>query len=277
VKVPLKARLLLPAAAWMALFQLLPLALIVLVSVCMRGQYGGVQWRLAFGSYGRILDPLYVPVFSRSLAQALLATALCVLLSFPISYWMARLEKRAQGVAVLLVLIPFWTNILVRLYAWMFILGRTGLVNSAAAGLGLWRDPLEMLFSQKSVLLGLVYGHLPFMILPLYAALEKIDWGLVDAARDLYASPAQAFLKVVLPLSKPGLIAGSILVFTSIPCDFATPDLLGGAKNMMVGNLIQQQYLVVRDWPFGSALSLFLMAGIGVGVFAYLRQERAAA
>jgi spermidine/putrescine transport system permease protein len=276
VRLPFKARLLLPAAAWLALFQLLPLALIVLVSLCARGPYGGIVWRPAIASYLRLLDPLYMPVFWRSLLQAALATALCVVLAFPISYWMARLEKRRQGIAVLLVLIPFWTNILVRLYAWMFILGRNGLVNSAAMGLGAWAEPVEMLFNQKAILLGLVYGHLPFMILPLYAALEKIEWGLVDAARDLYASPAQAFLKVVLPLSKPGLVAGALLVFTSIPCDFATPDLLGGAKNMMVGNLIQQQYLVVRDWPFGSALSLFLMAGIGVGVMAYLRQERAA-
>lgn len=272
----IKLRLLLPALAWLAAFFLLPLALIVVISVLTRGPYGGVLWDLSLESWRRLGDPLYAPVLFRSLGWAAFCTVLCAVLAFPISYWMARLPKRWQNGALLLVLIPFWTNILVRLYAWMFILGRAGIVNSAAQAVGLSEGPWEILFTQKSVVLGLVYGHLPFMILPLYASLEKIDWALVEAARDLYASPLQVLRRVILPLAKPGLTAGAILVFVSIPCDFATPDLLGGAKNMMVGNLVQQQYLTARDWPFGSALSLLLMVTIGLGVAAYMRQERSA-
>ena len=271
----LKSRLSLPAFLWLGLFFLLPLLLILLVSFSARGPYGGVRWGLSPGNYLRLSDPLYLVLFLRSLAVAGAATLLCAALAFPISWWMARLPRPWQGISVLLILIPFWTNILVRLYAWIFILGRSGLFNKAAQALGLISAPWEILYTKEAILLGLVYGHLPFMILPLYAAMEKIDKGLIEAARDLYASSWEVFLRVILPLSKPGLVAGAALVFASIPCDFITPDLLGGAKNMMLGNLIQQQYLTARDWPFGSAVSLMAMVVIGAGVMVYLRQESA--
>ncbi|MBI4055668.1 MAG: ABC transporter permease [Elusimicrobia bacterium] len=275
-KIPTKLKFFLPAISWLFLFFLLPLLLIVVVSFASRGDYGGLEWRLGLQNYLRLFDPLYLPVFWRSLCLALSSTFVCIALAYPISIWMARVSKRWQGVLLLLVLIPFWTNVLIRLYAWMFILGRSGLFNSLGQSLGLWGEPLEILFTQKAIFIGLVYSELPFMVLPLYATLEKIDWNLVEAARDLYAGSAQVFWKVILPLSRPGLVAGSILVFVSILGDFVTPDLLGGAKNMMVGNLVQQQYLVVRDWPFGSALSLALMVLITVGIHFYLRQERTA-
>ncbi|MEK9144902.1 MAG: ABC transporter permease [Elusimicrobiota bacterium] len=271
----LKSRLSFPAFLWLGLFFLLPLLLILLVSFSARGPYGGVRWGLGLGNYLRLSDPLYLVLFLRSLAVAGVTTLLCTALAFPISWWMARLPRPWQGISVLLILIPFWTNILVRLYAWIFILGRSGLFNKAAQALGLISAPWEILYTKEAILLGLVYGHLPFMILPLYAAMEKIDKGLIEAARDLYASSWEVFRRVILPLSKPGLVAGAALVFASIPCDFVTPDLLGGAKNMMLGNLIQQQYLTARDWPFGSAVSLMAMVVIGAGVMVYLRQESA--
>ncbi|MEK7656137.1 MAG: ABC transporter permease [Elusimicrobiota bacterium] len=271
----LKSRLSLPAFLWLGVFFILPLLHILLVSFSARGPYGGVRWGLGLGNYLRLSDPLYLVLFLRSLAVAGVSTLLCAALAFPISWWMARLPRPWQGISVLLILIPFWTNILVRLYAWIFILGRSGLFNKAAQALGLISAPWEILYTKEAILLGLVYGHLPFMILPLYAAMEKIDKGLIEAARDLYASSWQVFLRVILPLSKPGLVAGAALVFASIPCDFVTPDLLGGAKNMMLGNLIQQQYLTARDWPFGSAVSLMAMVVIGAGVMVYLRQESA--
>lgn len=270
-----KLRLSLPSFLWLGVFFLLPLLLILLVSFSARGPYGGVRWGLSLGNYLRLSDPLYFTLFVRSIAVAALTTFLCAALAFPISWWMARLSRPWQEISVLLILIPFWTNILVRLYAWIFILGRSGLFNKAAQAMGLISAPWEVLYTKQAIVLGLVYGHLPFMILPLYAAMEKIDKGLIEAARDLYASGAQVFLRVVLPLSKPGLVAGAALVFASIPCDFVTPDLLGGAKNMMLGNLIQQQYLTARDWPFGSAVSLMAMVVIGAGVMVYLRQESA--
>ncbi|TBR23213.1 ABC transporter permease [bacterium] len=251
------------------------MALIAAVSLATKGPYGGVEWAFSLGAYGRLFDGLYIGVFSRSLALAGLNTLLCAVLGFPIAYWMARSSKRMQGALVLAVLIPFWTNVLVRLYAWMFILGRSGPLNSGLVSLH-GGEPAELLFTRGAVVLGLVYEHLPFMILPLYATLEKLDWALVDAAQDLYATPRQAFFKITLPLARPGLTAGAILVFVWTLGDFVTPDILGGSKVVMAGNLIHQQYLVLRDWPFGSALSLGLMAVVGAGLFAAKRQEAAA-
>lgn len=264
-----------PALAWLSVFLGAPLGLIAAVSLAAKGPYGGVAWAFSPAAYGRLLDALYVGVFARSLALAALNTALCAVLGFPVAYWMARSTKRAQGALVLAVLIPFWTNVLVRLYAWMFILGRAGPLNAALTALT-GEEPAELLFTPGAVVLGLVYEHLPFMILPLYATLEKLDWALVDAARDLYATPRQAFLRVTLPLARPGLAAGAILTFVWTLGDFVTPDILGGSKVVMAGNLIHQQYLILRDWPFGSALSLGLMAVVAAGLAAARRQEAAA-
>ena len=261
-----------PALVWLSVFIGVPLALIAAVSLATKGPYGGVQWSFALGAYGRLVDPLYAGVFARSLALAALNTVICAVLAFPIAYWMARSSKRQQSALVLAVLIPFWTNVLVRLYAWMFILGRSGPLNSALTALT-GGEPQELLFTRGSVILGLVYEHLPFMILPLYATLEKLDWALVDAAQDLYATPREAFLRITLPLARPGLTAGAILTFVWTLGDFVTPDILGGSKVVMAGNLIHQQYLVLRDWPFGSALSFGLMGIVAAGLFAAGRQE----
>ncbi|HBL17200.1 MAG: hypothetical protein A2X36_11395 [Elusimicrobia bacterium GWA2_69_24] len=276
MRVPARVRLLAPPLAWIGVFYVVPLLLILAVSFVSRGAYGGVSWTPNWGNYGRIFDSLYGAVFFRSIVLSTAATAACALLAFPVSWWMARSPKRSQETLLLLVLIPFWTNILVRLYAWMFLLSGAGLLNSALQALGLTRGPVDILYTRGAILLGLLYGNLPLMILPLYASLERIDKSLLEAARDLYASPAQTLFRVILPLAKPGLAAGCILVFTSALCDFATPDLLGGAKNMLVGNLIQQQYLVARDWPFGSALSLTQMLVIGGGLLLFRRLEKAA-
>ncbi|MFA5138159.1 MAG: ABC transporter permease [Elusimicrobiota bacterium] len=273
MKVPLKLRLLLPGLLWLIAFYLLPMLLLGAVSLATHSKEG-IVWDLTLANLLRFFEPLYLKVFLRSVLLAGIATFLCAALAFPLSWWMARLERPWRDTAVLLVLIPFWTNILVRLYAWMFILGHGGLLNTALLHLGVLDKPLQVLFTRPAVLLGLVYGQLPFMVLPLYATLEKVDPSLIDAARDLYAPPLQVFRKVLLPLSLPGLVAGSVLVFTSILCDFVTPDLLGGAKQAMIGNVIAQQYLVVRDWPFGSALSIVQMLLAGAAAFVFLRHER---
>ena len=261
-----RTRLILPAFLCLFFLFLLPLALVGMVSFLRRAPYGGFEWGL--------LDPLYLPVLTRSFLLSFLTAFLCLVLAFPISYWIATRRKKVQAVLILLVLIPFWTNLLVRLFAWMFLLGNTGFFNVFLQKSGLIRDPLEMLFTRWAVLLGLVYGELPFMILPLYAALEKLDRTLLEAAGDLYAHPWRIFWEVILPLSKPGWVAGSILVFISCLGDFVTPDLMGGARHMLVGNLIQQQYLVVGDWPFGSALSLVLMALTMAGILFYTRRTK---
>jgi spermidine/putrescine transport system permease protein len=259
-----------PAAVLIFLFGA-PLLLVLAVSFASRGTYGGVEWALTLGNYISIVDPLYLRIFWRSLWLAVATTAICLVMGFPLAYVIARAPKRWQGLLLFLVIIPFWTNFLVRTYAWMFILRTEGLLNQALMALGLIHEPLNILFTDWAVLIGLVYGYLPFMVLPLYAALERLDRSLVEAARDLYAKPLQVFTRVVLPLSKPGVIAGCVLVFIPSLGAYVTPDLLGGARTMMIGNLIQHQYLVVRDWPFGSALSFVLMAGVLAAVLYYLR------
>ena len=259
-----------PAGVLIVLFGV-PLLLVLAVSFASRGTYGGVEWALTFTNYTSIADPLYLRIFWRSLWLAIVTTVICLAMGFPLAYVIARAPRRWQGVLLFLVIIPFWTNFLVRTYAWMFILRTEGLLNQALLALGLIQEPLNLLFTDWAVLIGLVYGYLPFMVLPLYAALERLDRSLVEAAWDLYAKPVQVFTRVVLPLSRPGVIAGCVLVFIPSLGAYVTPDLLGGARTMMVGNLIQHQYLVVRDWPFGSSLSFVLMAGVLAAVLYYLR------
>ena len=263
--------LVLPPAAALVFFFVVPLALVLAVSFALRGTYGGIGWTPTLENYTSIADPLYLRIFWRSLWVAVLTTMICLVLGFPLAYVIARAPKRWQGVLLLLVMIPFWTNFLVRTYAWMFILRTEGLLNTILTALGLIGEPLTLLFTDAAVLTGLVYGYLPFMVLPLYAALERVDPSLIEAAWDLYARPVQVFTRVILPLSKPGVIAGCVLVFIPALGAYVTPDLLGGARTLMIGNLIQHQYLVVRDWPFGSALSFVLMAGVLAAVLSYLR------
>ncbi len=263
--------LIVPPAATLFLLFGVPLALVLAVSFAARGTYGGVEWALTFGNYTSIADFLYLRIFWRSLWLAVLTTVICLVMGFPLAYVIARASKRWQGVLLFLVIIPFWTNFLVRTYAWMFILRTEGLLNTALLSAGVIHEPLNLLFTDWAVLIGLVYGYLPFMVLPLYAALERLDRSLVEAAWDLYAKPVWVFTRVVLPLSRPGVIAGCVLVFIPSLGAYVTPDLLGGARTMMIGNLIQHQYLVVRDWPFGSALSFVLMAGVLAAVLYYLR------
>jgi spermidine/putrescine transport system permease protein len=267
--------LLVPAVVWLVLFFLAPALLVLIISFASRGTYGGIQWTLTLANYAGVLDPLYLRIFLRSLALALAATVLCLAMGFPLAYYIARSSPRWQGVWLLLVMIPFWTNFLVRTYAWMFLLRSDGLLSTVLIGLGLRSDPLEILYTDAAVLIGLVYGYLPFMVLPLYAALERVPQAVIEAASDLYASSWAVFRRVLLPLAKPGVIAGCLLVFIPSLGAFLTPDLLGGARSMMIGNLIQHEYLVVRDWPFGSAVSWVLMALVLLGVMIYLRSENA--
>ena len=186
-------------------------------------------------------------------------TLLCLIMGFPLAYYIARAAPRRQGIWLLLVMIPFWTNFLVRTYAWMFILRTEGLLNTLLLKLGLIAAPIELLYSNTAVVIGLVYGYLPFMVLPLYVALERVDGTLVEAAWDLYATRWGVFWRIILPLARPGVIAGCLLVFIPSLGAFITPDLLGGARSMMIGNLIQHEFLVARDWPLGAAISCVLM------------------
>ncbi len=252
-------RLLGPGLLWTTVFCLLPMVVVLAVSFATRGTYGGVVWEFSLENYRDLLHPLYGRIFGQSLLLAGMTTAICLALGFPLAYYIARLPPRRQALWLVLIMIPFWTNFLVRTYAWIFILRTEGLLNTMLMQWHLISTPLDLLYSNQAVLLGLVYGYLPFMVLPLYAAIERIDPALIEAAWDLYADRWSLFRRVLIPLAKPGIIAGCVLVFIPSLGAYLTPDLLGGARSMMVGNLIQHEYLVARDWPLGSALSILLM------------------
>ena len=266
-------RLLVPGLLWTVLFCLLPILVVVAVSFATRGTYGGVLWEFSLENYRDLLHPLYGRIFGQSVLLAGMTTVLCLALGFPLAYYIARLPPRRQALWLVLIMIPFWTNFLVRTYAWIFILRTEGLLNTILLQLHLISAPLDLLYSNEAVLLGLVYGYLPFMVLPLYAAIERIDPALIEAAWDLYADRWSLFRLVLVPLAKPGIIAGCVLVFIPSLGAFLTPDLLGGARSMMVGNLIQHEYLVARDWPLGSALSLVMMLIVTGSVLWYLRAQ----
>jgi spermidine/putrescine transport system permease protein len=235
-----------------------PMLIVCAYSLLSRGPYGGVMQPWTVENYQRVFDALYLSILWRSAWISAMSTAGCLLLGFPLALFISRAGKR-RVLYLNLVMLPFWTSFLIRTYAWMFLLRDTGLVNTVLQALHLISSPLPLLFNSGAVILGLVYGYLPFMVLPLYATLEKMDPVLLDAAQDLGASQWIALWKVVIPLSKAGMFAGSLLVF--IPClgAYLTPDLMGGGKTVMIGNLVQNQFTNARDWPFGSALSLLLM------------------
>lgn len=260
-----------PGLIWMGLFFLVPLGLVFAISFASRGTYGGVVWELTSANYLDLLHPLYGKILGQSLWYATITTVICFALGFPLAYVIARSPARWQPIFLLLVMLPFWTNFLVRTYAWMILLRHDGLINRSLMALGIVDSPLDLLYRPTAVVIGLVYGYLPFMVLPLYVAVERLDPLLVDAAWDLYASRWAVFTRVVLPLTKPGIIGGCILVFIPSIGSFITPDLLGGARSMMIGNLIQHEYLVVRDWPLGSAVSFVLMAIVMAAVLLYYK------
>ena len=247
-----------PGAAVMGSLFFLPLLIVLSYSFLSRGTYGGVVRPWTLESYGRVFDPLYAEIVWRSVWIAGVSTAVCLVLAFPLALYIARAGRR-RTLLLNLVMLPFWTSFLIRIYAWMFLLRDTGLINSGLEALHVIREPVPFLFNSGAVILGLVYGYLPFMVLPLYATLEKLDPLLLDAAEDLGASPWGAIWRVAVPLAKPGIIGGCLLVF--IPClgAYLTPDLMGGGKTVMVGNLVQNQFTTARDWPFGAAVSLLLM------------------
>jgi spermidine/putrescine transport system permease protein len=245
-------------------------ALMLVASLGKRAAYGGVIHDWNIQNYVRTLEPLYVRVLARSVFLAAATTVLCLLVGYPVAYWLARRAPPTWRRALLvLVILPFWTSFLVRMYAWVFLLRSEGLVNLAFAAIGL--PALNMLYRPAAVLLGQVYGELPFIILPLYASLEKLDPALLDAAADLGAPPREVIRRVVLPLTLPGIVAGGILVFIPSLGAYLAPDLLGGARFVYVGSLIQSQFAIARDIPFGSALSFALSVGVLLVLWALRR------
>jgi spermidine/putrescine transport system permease protein len=266
------AGLLTPVTVWLGLFFLVPLLFILAYSFGTSGIYGGITLGFNPGNYLRVFDPLYLEIVGRTLVIALLNTFLCLLLGYPLAYFIAFKGGSRKNLLILLVMIPFWTSLLLRAYAWVVILGGNGIANRALQFLGITDGPVNLIFTPQAVALGMVYSYLPFMILPLYAALEKFDVRLKEAAQDLGASRWHTFWRVTFPLSMPGVIAGSILVFIPSAGEFVIPNLLGGARTVLVGNLIQQQFLLARDWAFGSALAMMLAALLVGAIMFYVRK-----
>jgi spermidine/putrescine transport system permease protein len=262
---------LLPATCWLILFFAIPLLIVLVYSFLQPGSYVDIRWALTLTNYQQIFNPLYLGIFWRSLWLALLTTAVCVLIGYPLAYFIVQQPPRWRSFLLMLVIIPFWTNFLVRTYAWMILLRQQGVINSVLSSLHLIDQPLELLFTPYAVGIGLIYGYLPFMVLPIYSTLERFDFSLLQAAQDLGANELKAFFRIVLPLTLRGIVAGSLLVFIPAIGAFVTPDILGGAKTIMVGNLIQNQFLKALNWPLGSALSMALMGVILVPILLYFR------
>jgi spermidine/putrescine transport system permease protein len=259
-------RFLVPGALWLLVFFAVPFGITIAISLGQATELGGVLYGFDPGNYADALDPLFAPVLLRSVGYAFATTVLCLAIGYPVAYFIARYGGRYKHALIAAVLLPFLTNYLVRTYAWVALLADEGLVNQLAGG-----DPIGFLNTPWAVIGGLVYGYLGYMILPVYASLERMDPALIEAGKDLYGSPRQTFWHVTWPQTRAGVLAGSVLVFLPAVGDFISAQLLGGPDTYMIGNLIQQQFYQADNWPFGAALTVVLMAFLMVFVFFYLR------
>lgn len=254
---------------WLAIFALVPILLVLVTSMLQQGDNELVRLQLTANNYLELFDPLYIKIFIRSFYIAGICTFICFLVGYPFAYLVARSSPRYKGLLLLLVIIPFWTSSLIRTYAIIGMLKTHGILNAVLLWLGIIDKPLQLLYSNTAALIGLAYSLLPFMILPIYANIEKLDFRLVDAARDLGANKLIVLLKIILPLTLPGIIAGAMLVFLPAMSLFYVTDMLGGAKTLLLGNLLENQFLASRNWPFGSAASIFLIILMGLMLLVY--------
>ncbi|MET0483942.1 MAG: ABC transporter permease [Aestuariivirgaceae bacterium] len=250
-----------PGLGWLAVFMVVPSLIVLVVAFYERGVYGGVDWATpTLENFRRAADPLYATIFLDSASVAGVATLVALLIGYPAAYAITLQPPRRQTALLFLAMLPFWTNYLIRTYAWIVLLNREGLINRLLIGAGLTAEPLPILYNSFAVVLGLVYNYVPFVILAVYSALQRLDPSYAEASRDLGAGPWVTFWRITLPLTTSGVAAGAVFVFVLSIGNFVTPDLLGGGKVQMVGNLIYDQFLSARDWPFGAALSMVLMA-----------------
>jgi spermidine/putrescine transport system permease protein len=263
--------LVLPTLGWLMWFLLAPLVIVLAYSFARKGVYGGVIYDLGARNYVRAGDWLYVRIFLDSLRLATVTSLSCLLIGFPMAYVMATARPAARSGLLMLVVIPFWTNFVVRAYAIKLILGERGPVNQALLALRLIAEPLPLANSQLAVWIGMVTNYLPFMVLPLYVALEKFDFTLLEAGRDLGARSWHLLFRILVPMTRAGILTGLIFVFTPALGEFVIPDLLGGARTILIGNVITDQFLKTRDWPFGSALSVVLILTVLGSLVLYLR------
>lgn len=258
--------------AFLVVFFLGPLVIMLVYSWLMPGLYGGVEWEFFHINYGRILgwadtryekfDPVYLMIFLRSLRLAGLTVLCSLVICYPAAFWISQMRPVRRNLALFAITLPFFVSLIVRLFAWVLILRPTGFLNQALMGLGLTQTPLTIIYTDAAVIIGMTYVFIPFMFLPLYTSVEKLDPALIEASADLGATRLQTFLRVILPATAPGIVAGSVITFIPALGNFIVPSVLGGAKVMMIGNLIEQQFLSARNWPFGAALAMLLMGAV---------------
>jgi spermidine/putrescine transport system permease protein len=260
--------LLLPALAWYSVFFLAPLTQMVIISFAQRGPYGGVEPGFYLDSYQELTSPLYINVFVVTLQMAFIGTLACLIVGYPLAYFLATRAGRYKTTLFLLIIVPFWTSFLIRTYAWETILDPQGVLSEILQGIT--HQPLQILYSPVAIFIGIVYNYLPLMVFPLYVALERMDKRLVEASKDLGAGRFATFRQVTLPLTLPGVMTGCLLVFIPLTGEYLIPTILGGSKNIYMGSLIANQFLEVRDWPFGAALGVTVMALLLVLVYIYL-------
>lgn len=269
-----------PVSLFLAVFFLGPLAIMIVTSFLAPGLYGGVEWTFYPHNFGRILgfadpmfedfDPVYIAIFLRSVKIAALTVLAALLVCYPAAFCIARLSERWKNFCLFLITLPFFTSLIVRLFVWVLILRQTGLVNEMLLSTGVIARPLDLIYTDGAIILGMVYVFIPFMFMPVYASVEKLDWTLVRASLDLGAGPIRTFWRIILPLTAPGIVGGAIIVFIPALGNFVVPAILGGAKVMMLGNLIEQQFLAARNWPFGSALAMMVMSVMLVLLLVYV-------
>ncbi len=248
-----------PTVLWLAFFLMLPLALVVGISFLTRNGYGGVNFAFSISSYLEMAQGDYFHVFVSSFGLSLATTVICLLIGYPFAFVIAKSSEKVKPFLVLLLMLPFWINSMIRIYGWNTLLRSSGLINLLLMKLGITATPIEMLYTDGAVLLGMVYDLLPFTVLPIYTSIEKLDPSLIEAASDLGAKKASTFVRVILPLTMPGIFAGSIQTFIPSLGLFYISDMMGGAKTMYIGNLIKNQFMSARNWPLGAALSLVLI------------------
>lgn len=263
--------LIFPPYFWMVAFFVIPMLFILVGSFSHRGRFGGIIWSLSLDNYRAIFDPIYFKAILRSFNYATIATALTLLISYPVAYFISFSQPKIKNIMMFLIILPFWTNFLIRIFSWFILLGRKGLINNTLLALGVIHEPLSLLHNAFSVNIGLIYGELPYMILPIIASLDRMNISLLEASTDLGANKITTFWKVTFPTSLPGVITGIIFVFIPMLGQFVVPDILGGTNSFMIGNVITSQFLVVRDWPFGSAISMLLMSIVLLLIFIYLK------
>jgi spermidine/putrescine transport system permease protein len=267
--------LLAPLIVWALAFVVAPALIMLVYSFAQRGTLGGVVYDFTLENYANVADPVYLQIVIRSIYYAGITTVICLLAGYPVAYLIGRADERWRNLLLMAVMVPFWTSFLIRTYAWVTILKAEGLLNSMLVQMQMIAEPLEMLYTPGAVVLGLVYTFLPFMILPIYTSVEKLEGALIEAALDLGAGPLRAFSRVIVPLTSPGIAAGVLLVFVPALGIFAVNDILGGGRVDMIGNIIENQFKTARNWPFGAALGTTLLMSFGAIYFYVNRRQRA--